>query len=344
MQYKKKEYGFNIITEIKNVEKYDKEKYESAQQTIYENPEYTEDALIIQAILEYSIEHGTEKHFIRKDITDYHLFPKHKKIFSKIEDRSRNDVKKAYIQQTIETYLEKLTYLELVESEEYECTNKETSKKYIFTKLARMIALLLSYEKSKTEKRYEATYDQMFDYYDSLGHSHAKFCLVFFFCCYIIKRLDEVMYSILELLYNAPEDKDTFLNQIRFLNTVYRDSEMWQAFQNAIDYLKRAEENKKDVPKISDLFLLNLKLTIEEIHENKSKLFKQFEVFRLKRINNIDEVVLEAYCSSCNRFQIIIMKTIDYLDMYIQSQVSKRFISNIKCKCNRGYLNFDIIV
>ena len=51
-----------------------------AQQTIYENPQYTEDALIIQAILEYSIDVGTEDYFIRKDITEDHYFQNIKNI------------------------------------------------------------------------------------------------------------------------------------------------------------------------------------------------------------------------------------------------------------------------
>jgi len=98
-----------------------------AQQTIYENPQYTEDALIIQAILEYSIDVGTEDYFIRKDITEDHLFPKYKeyKIFSKIKDKSKDHVKRAYIQQAIVPHLEKLTYLELVEIEEYELKIKK---------------------------------------------------------------------------------------------------------------------------------------------------------------------------------------------------------------------------
>src|SRR6476469_671111 len=83
MQYKKKEYGFNIITETKNIEEYDKGLYELGQQTKQEQNRYSEDALIIQAILEYSIDVGTEKYFTRKEITDNHLFPKYVKHFQR---------------------------------------------------------------------------------------------------------------------------------------------------------------------------------------------------------------------------------------------------------------------
>ena len=232
----------------------------------------------------------------------------------------------------------------MVESEEYEYINKEISTKYRFTKLARVIALLLQFEKSKTDETYKATHKQMHDYYDSLKHAHAKFCVVFFLCCYIIDRLDKVIYFILQLLHNASEDKFIFLNQINFLNTVFRDSEMWQAFLNAFYALRLADESSNIYPKTSDLFLLELKLTIEDIHEHKSRFFNQYEVSRLERFNSIDEVVLEAYCSSCKLFTIAIMKTMDFLDMSIQLHVSKRYVSNIKCKCDRGYLDFDVII
>ena len=51
MHYKKKEYGFNIITETKKIEELDEGLYESGQQTKQEQKQYTEDALILQAIL-----------------------------------------------------------------------------------------------------------------------------------------------------------------------------------------------------------------------------------------------------------------------------------------------------
>jgi hypothetical protein len=38
------------------------------------------------------------------------------------------------------------------------------------------------------------------------------------------------------------------------------------------------------------------------------------------------------------------MDTVDYLDMYVESSVSKRNISPITCKCENGILNFEIIV
>ena len=66
MRYKKKEYGFNILTETKKIEQHDEEKYLSSQQIKYEQPPYTEDALIIQAILEYSIGFRTGKLFYKE--------------------------------------------------------------------------------------------------------------------------------------------------------------------------------------------------------------------------------------------------------------------------------------
>ena len=76
MRYKKKEYGFNIVVETKIKEEYNKILFESGQQTKPEQTKYTEEALIIQAILDYSRDYGTEEYFTRKEIIDNHLFPK----------------------------------------------------------------------------------------------------------------------------------------------------------------------------------------------------------------------------------------------------------------------------
>jgi hypothetical protein len=92
------------------------------------------------------------------------------------------------------------------------------------------------------------------------------------------------------------------------------------------------------------LFLLNLKLTIENIQEFKSRNLKDFEVLRLDKVQDIGKIVVEGYCDACKRFSITFMDTVDYLDMYVESSVSKRNISPITCKCENGILNFEIIV
>src|SRR6478735_6621356 len=130
MHYKKKEYGFNIIIETIKEDESDEELYQSGQQTKQEQKPYTENALIIQAILEYSKDFGTKNYFTRKEITENHLFPNCKVYEYKYQGddkKSKNDVKKASIQQSIEIPLKKLTYLELVDSVEYNYNKRETS-------------------------------------------------------------------------------------------------------------------------------------------------------------------------------------------------------------------------
>jgi hypothetical protein len=345
MQYKKKEYGFNIITETEKVEQLKQDLYESSQQIKYEQPPYTEDALIIQAILEYSIDVRTEKYYTRKEITDNHLFPKYCEIFSKIKVKSKDGVKKAFIHQAIKTHLEKLTYLELVESEEYEVINKEISIKYRFTKLARIIAFLLLWDKNKTIDREttEKVLDQLCDFYNSLHNSHAYFCLIFLRHCKQNKVLSFVLRYLINLFFDSSTNntnKDEFLNKIKFLNTIFIDDlKLWKVYETSLDYLSKRDFNTYEV------FLLHLKLFLEEIVENKSRKFKDFEIERLEKAQELDTIVLEGYCSFCIDFSVYSMQTTKYLGDYIRAFVSQRYISDILCqKCNRNYLHFEQIV
>jgi hypothetical protein len=339
MRYKKKEYGFNIVTE---------------RFTKVDNgtTRYIEDAVILQAILYYSKVKGNEKYFTRKEITDDHLFkytkPGEQKsqphtVFNNMFDgdkkRTKDDSKKAHIKKTIIPHLVKLVYLGLIESKGYECSNDENSIKYRFTKFGRMIGLLLLYKENKTLDIYKETYNQMIEYYHSLKHTHAEFCVVFFSYTYQINLLDQVMFSILDLLYNASDDKSLFLNQINFLDVVYRNSELWEAFKESIEILDEMNYNSYE------LFLLNLKLTLEEVEESKSKRFKDYEVMRLEKSKDIDTVVLEGYCFNCKAFYIISMKTMEYLDDYIKSYVSGRHLSYVECpKCKQTCLNFKAVI
>src|SRR6185312_8364554 len=106
--------------------------------------------------------------------------------------------------------LEKLIYLELVEAIPSESKNHELTENYKFTKLGRMIALLLLFEKINQIDRGLAhkTFNQIYDFYNSFNNSHAKFCLIFIEHCRTSKELlTIVLRYMIDLLLNASTDK-----------------------------------------------------------------------------------------------------------------------------------------
>jgi len=325
-----KEFGFNILNE-RNKDTLSNNNEESG---------YTVDAQIMQSILEYSIDFGIVKYFKSRDLSKDHLLVKCKHYIeyyrnSKINKRNRPE----NMNPKVVELLEKLKYLELVEAIPSESKNHELTEKYKFTKLGRMVAFLLLCNRTKIDKETgkEVVY-QIYDYYNSLNNSHSKFCLIFLKHCKINNYFDIVLNYMIDILLDASVDKYEFLNKIKFLNTVFFDLKMWKIFEKSLEHLSETDYHTYE------LFLFHLKLYLEDIEEAKSRKFKDFEIKRLEKSQELDTIVLEGCCSSCKNFTIKPMKITDYFDGYIKSYVTKRYLSYQLCSiCSKGYLNFEQI-
>ncbi len=339
-------FGFDILTERKkSANSDDDDSYEKGEYTRQNVEPYTDDAIILQSILEYSIEFGTENYFKSRQISENHLLKKCDYYTNKVYDgfKARTNMKSRVeeINPKVIESLEKLTWLELVDNESCVAKNGEPTRKYRFTKLGRMIALLLLVEKKggqKSTSQFEL-YKQVYDFYCCMKHSHAKFCLIFFETCYFRGKFHQIAYSLTELLKNNSGDKYSFLNQLRFLNLVYRDLDMWNIFLDSLDVLFEVDEPTYYV------VLFNLKLVIEDLHQSKCRHLKEFEVLRLKNKQDVDKSVIGGYCNNCQNFYIVIMETLHYLDLYIMHYVTNDDQYRIRCiSCNEDYIDFQIIV
>ena len=84
---------------------------------------------------------------------------------------------------------------------------------------------------------------------------------------------------MIDLLLHASTDKFEFLNNIKFVNTVFRHLEMWEVFKKSLKYLLEKQ------PHTYELFLFHLKLYLEDIEEAKSRNFKDFEKKRFEKFS-----------------------------------------------------------
>ncbi len=334
----RKEFGFNILTErIKSIEDGDSSGH--IQDTINQNKPYTDDAMILQSILEYGITFGTKRYFTSRELSQAHLLEKcryYRNLYHK--SKSNRGARIEHMNRRVVENLKKLAYLELVDSKQYESTNKQMTEKYTFTEFGRLIGLILIYINSTTIglDTYEAIFSQMCSFYKTMSHAHARLCLIFFNVCYSKNKLMVVICYLVRLLENAPDDKQSFLNQIRFLNLVFRDSDMWEIYKASLNTLRECDTSKYLI------VLYNLKLTIEEIHEFKSRHLREFETGHLKKMQDVDETVIEGYCDACGSFVIASMNTIHYLESYIASELSEKYVSDFRCNsCGKGYLDFQ---
>jgi hypothetical protein len=332
------EFGFNILTEhIKSNKDEDSPGY--TQDTTNQNKPFTDDAIILQSILEYGITFGTERYFTSRELSQTHLLDKCRYYRNLYQGSNCNKgARIEHMNKRVVESLKKLVYLELVNSEQYESTNKRMTEKYAFTEFGRLIGLILFYINSNTIglDTYEAIFSQMCSFYKTMSHAHARLCLIFFYGCYFENKLHIVIYYVVRLLEDATDDKHSFLNQVRFLNIIFRDLDMWEIYKTSLNILRECDPHKHLI------VLYNLKLTIEEIHEFKSRHLREFEIGRLQKIQDIDESVIEGGCNSCGGFVIVSMNTISYLESYITSVVSGKYVFDIKCNsCGNDYLDFQ---
>lgn len=347
----KSKIGFNILLKEKEDKHKDKPKanidnlYEIGEHTRTEEKLYEDDSIILQSILEYSETFGCEKYFESIDLSKNHLLEKceyYLDLYKGMKSKTRKDVRAAHMDERIVGLLEKLAELELIDIKFCNANNGEQTRKYRFTQLGRLIALLIRLEKVKTtitQSEYIELHKQIYDFYSSLNHVHAKFCLIFFEVCCLEGKFNQIILRLVHLLENADDDKYFFLNEVKFLGLFYQDLEMWDIFKSSLSLLKLHDRPTYHI------ILLNLKLVIEELQEVKARNLKDFEIMVFEKKQDIDKVVVEGYCNTCNKFFTMCIKIVDYLEYYIDSFVLNQYNDDFKCQnCNKDYLDFQVIV
>jgi hypothetical protein len=337
-----KHFGFNIIIErIDN--DYSHEKYESGEIARKYTITYSDDALIYQSILIYSIDFGTDKYFRSRGISKEWIID-NCSYYNKIYIGSKKKTKKESIPESINpritACLEKLRYLELLESRTILSDNKEETVEYRFTIIGRLIGLLLKYMEKPTVNLVEEIYKQTILYYENLKNSNAKFCLTFFRECFQLdKRLFEriIITKLLEILQNATPEKNLFLNQLRKFQVFYNHPLLWRIFKVSLIKFK------KEYPEKYYIFLYELKLIMETIQEYKVKNRKGFEEIRFKSRDILELATLEGYCKVCRNYSSLAINLLQYFESLVKYPNKERRAPCTFCDTNESGLDFEII-
>lgn len=301
-----RKFGFDMLTETKREDKVsdDVTSYESGNKAKWHGKNYTDNALILQSILRYSDKVGS-KCFTSRELINNHLLDDcrvYLDMYSGNAARTNTKSKVENANPRIVRALEKLAYLELVGEKPYTARNREETKQYRFTRLGKMIHGLLRYDSLDSNKITESSHEQFYslvrNYYESLRHAHARFCLMFFENCLSKRKFGIVVVYMSRLLAEASSDKHQFLSQIKFLNLLFWDAGMAKIYWESLEQLSQND------PKTWNIVMLNIKLFIEEMAESKAHYLEKFEMKRHRWGGDIDMVVLEGFCNICSIFFI----------------------------------------
>ena len=339
--------GFNIITEKKEKKVDDnpnaKIKYESGETSQEYKNEYTNDAIIYQSILKYSIVYGTEKFFKSRQISQDHLLLNcnyYTEVYSGTKAKTPIKARAENINQRVVIFLDTLEYLGLVVSQTVQTPNNEQTREYRFTELGQIIGSLLSYNSTRNKKtNIQTIYNQIQEYYSKLVSSAAIFCNIYFRRCWENNSFVNVINSLIELLENASNSKKEFINSFENYNPELSEK-TWKIIDESLYEMKNNDWNIEDYYKL----LLDLKLNIEKKFEVKIRNWKVYEETRYRYRNYIDIVIVEGYCDNCILYISIGLKTREFIKLNIKHDDPKIKSDNllISCpQCSIGNLDFN---
>jgi hypothetical protein len=337
MQNGASNYGFNIITEPKII-KNDIKSIESGGSIKYHGKQYTDDADILQSILKFSKKRGKEEYWDSEKIREYLLdnCKYYKKIDGGFEnkDRTKNSYRLDAMIPRVSYLMEKLIHLELIEPYLKITTNGPSAELYNFTPLGKLLGLVLDFRDKKVT---DDIYDHLLNFYDAMDNSFAKLCSIFIRKCRNSPLLIEMIGLIDDLLENATEDKDLFIDQIKRFTPIL-SKESWEILYDSFSELDNKSSKKYDI------LLYNFKLYIEELHGIKSQHLKEFEKLRYDILEDNRVITLEGYCHQCKNYTPCNVGLIEYLRSYAHVNPDDRNHMNIKCKiCKRCYLDFEFV-
>jgi len=337
-----KDFGLNIITEVLEAKNDEEDDNDDTSTKIHADI-YTDNAIILQSILECSKKIGTES-FTDESITEYLVKPDESRckvfedMYSGYNEKTNIGSRITKNLPTVNELLMKLEYLELIAP--VQCTSKTNvqPKQYQFTKLGKIIGLLLLYEQGKINDNKEL-FNPLIDFYSPIDNSWSAFYIIFLKKCINIPKVFEraILFHI-ESLKNADSNKDVSIEQLTKVPIILNE-EYWQVFNESLNELKKKSPDKYN------LLLYALLLLVEEEQESNCANFKGFEKARSTIRCFTDHVTVEGYCNLCKHYSHIGVNVMDYLNSYIYSDPDNRHkhLNMICPACKSGPLYFETI-
>ena len=345
------EFGFDIILEQISKNNTNESELEDNERTEYESGRiskksgisYTDDSLIYQSILKYSTSFGTKGYFRSRKISEDWLLEKcsvYIKHYEKFEfKKTPKKVRIEHINHKVTLCLEKLRYLELLDSRNVLADNKEETLEYRFTDLGLLLGLLIEYLESPTRSLVDKIFTQSITFYNNQNYAHAKFCSIFFRKCYEKDtRIFEfiIIAKFLEILKNSSKSKTSFYTKLTKFQVFYNHRLLWKIFCSSLN------DFESNSPEDSDIFLYEFKLDMEALQESKSRNRKEFERIRFSVYDNPNIITIEGYCSQCRMFTDTATELIEYFQASIEEPNKKVRAPCPNCK-PKGGLDFETL-
>jgi hypothetical protein len=256
------------------------------------------------------------------------------------KNKTNRRVKKDQNSSIVAPYLDRLTFLKLLDSKSALASNNEETTEYRFTDLGKLVALILKFDYNPNDlSLIDKIFNQTLIYYSSQNYSHSKFCRLFFTNCYHEDKyyFEIIILKLLHILREPPNDKNSVNSKLRNFPIFYRHINLFKVL------IKSINEFKLKFPIDYEKVAYRLKLAIESIQGQKSKNLLGFEVLRSLTYYKLNSVVLEGYCITCKYFTPVLVNIYEYLHSYVLDPSKESRSECPRCHSQNG-LNFEMLI
>lgn len=302
-------------------------------------PIYSENAILYQSILKYSITFGTKEYFDLDFIAQEHLLKScsiYQNYYQDSDTRTNDSNKRARVKSDIKPLMDNLIYLELVESKEANKldTNREKELFYRFTEYGRLIALIIKSDDNiiSDPSIYNEILKQLADFRKTKKDSAS------FFFSILYSKINDWNFakSFVEDLKMIIKDPD-FDDQVKLLekanNDIIKHTMSFSKFYNySVESLIELE--KIDRRKY-EMFMYKLKRIFERDQEIKCFNIAIFERERMECRYQFSHVIVKGSCDSCNNLIYEKMRLISFLQIVFRESQNKCLV------CFQGNLDYS---
>jgi hypothetical protein len=301
-------------------------------------PIYSQNAILYQSILKYSITFGTREYFDMDNIAEKHLL-KTSSIYQNYykDSNTRTNVSNRItkVKSDIKPLLENLIFLELLESKDSNKLDTDGEKVFLykFTEYGRLIGLIIRSDENLIDP---SIYNEIIKQFAAFRKTKKDSASLFF--SILFSKINDWNFAKLfvEDLKMIIKDPD-FDDQLKLLEKANNDiirhamsfSKFYNYFEESLNELEKIDRRRYE------MFMHKFKRIFERFQEIKCYNNEIFERERMECRNQFSFVVVEGNCDFCDNLIYEKMRLIRFLQIVFRE-------SQDKCPvCCQGYLDYS---
>jgi hypothetical protein len=237
----------------------------------------------------------------------------------------------------IQRYVDNMVSWNLLSFRYVKNSNEEIIAEYKLTDYGKFFALLIQIEtNTEVNNRYYYIISHLEESLSSSNNTNntsvSKFCLIYFKKCRENKLIEKLVEYIKRRFMEFDQEPvafnfNDFLTYAILPRVPYEkgNKELWILWRKSLFELYDHDR---------ELFLYQIKLTIERLRENQIRDYATYENIAYDHRGDYTVLIIELRCYSCGKYNFLKTGVIDYLEgIFVDKSVIEKYISGIGYGC-----------